>query len=350
MSTAEVAAVMNDSDATVPAAVRAALPAIVAAIDGIVARMAAGGRLIYVGAGSSGRLGVLDASECPPTFGTDPGDVVAIIAGGPPAIVSPVEAAEDDVDGGRRAIDDANVTAGDAVVGIAASGRTPFVIAALGRAGELGALTVGLSCNAGAELSAVVEHPIEVAVGPEVVAGSTRLKAGTAQKLVLNMISTITMVRLGKTYGNLMVDLRATNEKLRERAVGIVATIAGVGRPPARAALEATGFDVKAAVLVASARRDAERGARPTRPGATGGSSRHSRRERDDEGAGHDLGDVARRDRRRRGRPLADRRRAHRRGRARRQHAVPARPAGPARGRVPAGDRRPSPRCASSTP
>ena len=251
MSTAEVAAVMNDSDATVPAAVRTALPSIVAAIDGIVARMASGGRLIYVGAGSSGRLGVLDASECPPTFGTDPGDVVAIIAGGPPAIVSPVEAAEDDVDGGRRAIDDATVTAGDAVVGIAASGRTPFVIAALGRARDLGALTVGLSCNSGAELSAVVEHPIEVAVGPELVTGSTRLKAGTAQKLVLNMISTITMVRLGKTYGNLMVDLRPTNEKLRERAVGIVATIAGVGRPPARTALEVTGFDVKAAVLVA---------------------------------------------------------------------------------------------------
>lgn len=250
MSTADLAALMNDADASVPLAVQAALPAIVAAVDGIVDRMASGGRLIYVGAGTSGRIGVLDASECPPTFGTRPEQVVGIIAGGLTAIVAPQEGAEDDAAGGIAAMIDAGVSAADAVVGIASSGRTPYVVAALQTARERGALTVGLSCNADAVLSAVVDHPIEVPVGPEVVAGSTRLKAGTAQKLVLNMLSTITMVRLGKTFGNLMVDLRPTNAKLRERAVGIVHHITGVRREDARAALDQTGFHVPDAVLV----------------------------------------------------------------------------------------------------
>ena len=241
---------MNDADATVARAVRAALGSIVGAIDAIVERVAGGGRLLYVGAGTSGRLGVLDASECPPTFGTDPSQVVAIIAGGPRAIVTPIEGAEDDDDAGRAAIDAARVAAPDAVVGIASSGRTPYVLGAMRRARELGALTVGLSCNDGTALSAAVDHAIEVPVGPEVVAGSTRLKAGTAQKMVLNMISTIVMVRLGKTYGNLMVDLRATNGKLRDRAVGIVTSITGASRGRSRAALERTGFNVKEAVLV----------------------------------------------------------------------------------------------------
>lgn len=250
MSTAELATLMNDADAAVPLAVQAALPSIAAAIDGIVRRMAGGGRLIYVGAGSSGRIGVLDASECPPTFGTRPDQVVAIIAGGSSAIVTPSEGAEDDEDRGSAAMVDAEVIAADAVVGIASSGRTPYVVAALRAARDRGALTVGLSCNANAALSGVVDHPIEVLVGPEVVAGSTRLKAGTAQKLVLNMLSTITMVRLGKTFGNLMIDLRPTNAKLRERAIGIVGHIAGVGRDDARAALDQTEFNVQHAVLV----------------------------------------------------------------------------------------------------
>jgi N-acetylmuramic acid 6-phosphate etherase len=254
MATADLAALMNDEDATVPLAVRAALPAIVLAIDATVARMAGGGRLIYVGAGSSGRIGVLDASEIPPTFGTSPDHVVALIAGGPDAIVLPQEGAEDDVDAGIAAIHGAGVSPADVVVGIASSGRTPYVIAALGRAGELGACTIGLSCNAESELSAVCDIPIEVPVGPEFVAGSTRLKAGTAQKLVLNMLSTITMVRLGKTYGNLMVDLSPTNTKLRARATGIVSDIAGVGRDEAAEALRRTAFDVKQAVLVARLR------------------------------------------------------------------------------------------------
>jgi N-acetylmuramic acid 6-phosphate etherase len=249
---ASLADLMNDADATVPAAVRRALPSIVSAIDAIAARMKGGGRLLYVGAGTSGRLGVLDASECPPTFGTPPSLVRGIIAGGPSAIVTPVEGAEDDQVAGAAAIDDAVVTAADAVVGIASSGRTPYVIGAIRRAAELGALTVGLSCNAGAPLGAAAEMSIEVPVGPEIVAGSTRLKAGTAQKLVLNMISTIVMVRLGKTYGNLMVDLVPTNEKLRRRAIRIVGEIAEVSASESRAALDATAFDIKAAVLVAA--------------------------------------------------------------------------------------------------
>lgn len=251
MATAELAALMNDEDAAVPLAVRAALPAIVRAIDAIVERMAAGGRLIYVGAGTSGRLGVLDASECPPTFGTPPEQVVGLIAGGKAAIVLPQEGAEDDVDAGIAAIDEVAASSADVVVGIASSGRTPYVVAALRRAGERGAATVGLACNERSELRAVSDITIEVPVGPEIVAGSTRLKAGTAQKLVLNMLSTITMVRLGKTYGNLMVDLRPTNEKLRVRATTIVADIAGIDREAAAAALQQTDFDVKRAVLVA---------------------------------------------------------------------------------------------------
>lgn len=249
MSTADLAATMNDADQTVPAAVRAALPQVVAAIDGIAGRMARGGRLIYIGAGTAGRLGVLDASECPPTFSTPPELVVAIIAGGPAAVVTPAEGAEDDSEAGAAAIDDAGVGQLDSVVGIASSGRTPYVVAALTRARELGAFTVGLTANVGSAVAKAAEQPIEVVVGPEVLSGSTRLKAGTAQKLVLNMISTITMVRLGKTYGNLMVDVRPTNHKLRERAVRIVRQTTGADASAARAALVAAGWDVKAAAV-----------------------------------------------------------------------------------------------------
>lgn len=250
MTTTELAETMNDADATVPAAVRRAVPAIVAAVDDITPRVAGGGRMIYVGAGTSGRLGVLDASECPPTFGIDPQRVQAVMAGGPAAITSPVEGAEDDAEAGASAVDDLDVTERDCVIGIASSGRTPFVLGALREARRRRALTVGLSCNAAAPLHADVDHAIELLVGPEVVAGSTRLKAGTAQKLVLNMLSTIVMVQLGKTYGNLMIDVQPTNDKLRERAVNIVRTLTSAHDAAARAALDEVGFDVKRAVVV----------------------------------------------------------------------------------------------------
>jgi len=250
MSIGQLAAVMNEADATVPGAVALALDTIVVAIEAATARMKSGGRLIYVGAGTPGRIAVVDASECPPTFSTPPEQVFAIIAGGPRAVTSPCEGAEDDPVSGAQAIDQAGVTSLDTVIGIASSGRTPYVVAAVGRARALGALSIGLSCNAGTVLSATAEHGIEVLVGPELLSGSTRLKAGTAQKLVLNMFSTIVMVQLGKTYGNLMVDVRPTNVKLRERAVGIVAIIADVGREQARSSLEQNDYNVKQAILM----------------------------------------------------------------------------------------------------
>ncbi|TWF81800.1 N-acetylmuramic acid 6-phosphate etherase [Pseudonocardia hierapolitana] len=248
-SVAELAVLMNEADATVPLAVRAALPQIVPAIEAVAQRMRDGGRLLYVGAGTPGRLGVLDASECPPTFSTPPDLVRGLIAGGEPAVFTAQEGVEDDADAGRAVIAAEGVGPADSVVGVTASGRTPYVLAAIGEARARGALTVGMSCNAGTALSAAAEHAIEVVVGPEVVAGSTRLKAGTAQKLVLNMFSTIAMVQLGKTYGNLMVDLGATNAKLRERAVRMVRTVTGASRERAEEALEASGMRVTLAIL-----------------------------------------------------------------------------------------------------
>jgi N-acetylmuramic acid 6-phosphate etherase len=249
-SVEELATAMNTADAGVPAAVGRALPQIVPAIEAIADRMTSGGRLLYVGAGTPGRLGVLDASECPPTFGTDPSLVVGIIAGGRDAILTAQEGSEDDTDAGRAAMAEHAVGPRDSVVGISSSGRTPYVVSALAAATERGALTVGLSCNAETPLSAAADHGIEVVVGPEVLAGSTRLKAGTAQKLVLNMITTVTMVRLGKTYGNLMVDLRPTNLKLRERAIRIVRSITGASRDEAIGALVARDYHVKLAILM----------------------------------------------------------------------------------------------------
>lgn len=249
-SVAQLATLMNDADATVPLAVRDALPAIVPAIEAVTERLERGGRLIYVGAGTAGRMGVLDASECPPTFGTPPGLVLGVIAGGPAAIHTAQEGAEDDAVAGARMVAEIGVTAADALVGIAASGRTPYVIGALRAARARGAATISLACNAGAAISREAELPIEVLVGPEVLAGSTRLKAGTAQKLVLNMISTIAMVRIGKTWGNLMVDLRATNAKLRERAIRIVQAVTDADRPTAETALQRVDWEVKPAVLL----------------------------------------------------------------------------------------------------
>lgn len=254
---ADLAALMNEADAAVPVAVRRALPEIVPALEAASARMQAGGRLLYVGAGTPGRIGVLDAAECPPTFSTPPEQVFAVMAGGPEAVVGAVEGAEDDAEAGAAAMDASGVGPSDTVIGITSSGRTPFVIGAIRRARELGALGIGLSCNPGAELSAVAEHGIEVIVGPEFISGSTRLKAGTAQKLVLNMFSTIVMVRLGKTYGNLMVDVHASNDKLRERAVRMVQAITGADRPSAVAALRSAGGDVKVAVVVLDRGMDA---------------------------------------------------------------------------------------------
>ncbi|MBW5254191.1 N-acetylmuramic acid 6-phosphate etherase [Streptomyces poriferorum] len=249
LATAEIARIMNDEDRTVPASVAELLPEISAAIDAIAARMTRGGRLIYAGAGTAGRLGVLDASECPPTFNTDPADVIGLIAGGPSAMVTAVEGAEDSKELAAADLDALGLTAEDTVVGISASGRTPYAIGAVEHARAQGALTIGLSCNADSALGAAAEHPLEVVVGPELLTGSTRLKAGTAQKLVLNMLSTITMIRLGKTYGNLMVDVRASNEKLRARSRRIVSLATGASDAEIEAALAATDGEVKNAIL-----------------------------------------------------------------------------------------------------
>ncbi|MET8678945.1 N-acetylmuramic acid 6-phosphate etherase [Streptomyces sp. NPDC004647] len=249
LPTLEIAKIMNGEDATVPTAVASRLPQIAAAIDATAARMSRGGRLIYAGAGTAGRLGVLDASECPPTFNTAPTEVVGLIAGGQPAMVTSVEGAEDSKQLATEDLDALVLTEADTVVGISASGRTPYAIGAVEHARARGALTIGLSCNADSALGAAAEHGIEIVVGPELLTGSTRLKAGTAQKLVLNMLSTITMIRLGKTYGNLMVDVRSSNEKLRARSRRIVSLATGASDEEIEAALTATDGQVKNAIL-----------------------------------------------------------------------------------------------------
>jgi N-acetylmuramic acid 6-phosphate etherase len=249
LPTLDLARLMNGEDTTVPAAVAAQLPSIAAVIDATAQRMARGGRLVYAGAGTAGRLGVLDASECPPTFATTPGEVVGLLAGGPQAMTGAVEGAEDRKELAVQDLDALRLTADDTVVGISASGRTPYAVGAVEHARRRGALTIGLSCNMGSALGEAADHAIEIVVGPELLTGSTRLKAGTAQKLVLNMVSTITMIRLGKTYGNLMVDVRASNEKLRARSRRIVALATGAPDEEIEAALAATGGEVKNAIL-----------------------------------------------------------------------------------------------------
>ncbi|MGW1557523.1 N-acetylmuramic acid 6-phosphate etherase [Streptomyces sp. NPDC002144] len=249
LPTLDIARLMNGEDTSVPAAVAERLPEIAAAIDAIAERMGRGGRLVYAGAGTAGRLGVLDASECPPTFNTRPEQVVGLVAGGPAAMVTSVEGAEDSAELARTDLDTLALTPADTVVGVSASGRTPYAIAAVEHARALGALTVGLACNADSALAAAAEHGIEVVVGPELLTGSTRLKAGTAQKLVLNMLSTITMIRLGKTYGNLMVDVRASNDKLRARSRRIVALATGAADDEIERALAASDGEVKNAIL-----------------------------------------------------------------------------------------------------
>ncbi|GAA2470309.1 N-acetylmuramic acid 6-phosphate etherase [Actinocorallia cavernae] len=262
LPTLDLARLMNAEDAGVPAAVAGQLPRISAAIDAVAARMTRGGRLIYAGAGTAGRLGVLDASECPPTFNTDPAQVVGLIAGGPEAMVTSVEGAEDSDELARADLDALKLTAEDSVVGVSASGRTPYAVGAVEHARAQGALTIGLACNEHSALAAAAEHGIEIVVGPELITGSTRLKAGTAQKLVLNMLSTITMIRLGKTYGNLMVDVRASNAKLRARSRRIVALATGAGDPEIERALTESGGEVKTAILVLLADVDGPAAAR----------------------------------------------------------------------------------------
>ena len=255
-STADLVTLMADDQALAVAAVNANGDRIAAAIDAIVERLRRGGRLIYTGAGTAGRMGVLDAAECPPTFNTD--RVVGVMAGSAAALERSREAAEDDAAAGAADLAALAVTGDDAVVGIAASGRTPYTIGAVRHAASVGAVTVGISSNPTAELSGVVDHPIELVSGPEVITGSTRLKAGTAQKVVLNIISTVAMVRLGKTFGNLMVDMRATNVKLRDRARRIVVTATGASPESAATALDASGGDVKAAIVSLLAGVDAD--------------------------------------------------------------------------------------------
>ncbi len=250
-SALEIVDLLAAEDATVPAAVARAREEIARVIELLEAAFRAGGRLLYVGAGTSGRLGVLDAAECPPTFGSDPAMVVGIIAGGPRAMLRSVEGAEDDVNAGIAEMDAHGVGPDDVVVGIAASGTTPFVRAALGRAQARGAKTVLVSCSAPPPvLQETCDACITVLVGPEALTGSTRLKAGTAGKLVLTMLTPGAMIRLGKTYGNLMVDLQAWNEKLTDRGERILMEVAGVSRDEARAALAQAGGRVKTAIVM----------------------------------------------------------------------------------------------------
>ncbi len=250
LSVAELVDLMCADVRQVPEALIAAEDQITSAVTDIVRRMEQGGRLIYVGAGTAGRLGMLDAAEAGPTFNVTDGQVVGILAGGSTAFGVPIENAEDDYEGGRDAVRSLSISDTDSVVGISASGRTPYVLGAIDEARSAGALTVGLACNVGTPLALNVDRPIEVAVGPELIAGSTRMNSGTVQKIVLNVISTATMVRLGKTYGNLMVDLRPTNEKLRDRSARIVARITGASLEEARDTLIASGWRVKVASVM----------------------------------------------------------------------------------------------------
>lgn len=252
-SVREILELINAEDARIPAAVHAELPAIEQAVESIVAAFRNGGRLIYAGAGTSGRLGILDASECPPTFGTPPSMVQGIIAGGREAVFQAQEGAEDKPERGAEDIQQLGVTANDVVCGIAASGRTPYVVGALREARQRGAGTVLVTTNSREQLQqlgVVADILICPNVGPEVVTGSTRMKSGTAQKLVLNMLTTAAMIRLGKTYGNVMIDLQMTNNKLRERARRVVMDIAGVEYEKASLALEEAGNHVKTALLM----------------------------------------------------------------------------------------------------
>ena len=258
MSSLEIVGAMNAEDHAVPEAVGKTLPEIARAVDSIVTAFNRGGRLIYIGAGTSGRLGVLDASECPPTFGVPPTMVVGLIAGGLDALVNAAEGAEDRAEAGAADLTNIGMADRDVVVGIAVSGRTPYVIGALDHARTLGATTIALTCNPDSPIARMADISIAPLVGPEVITGSTRLKSGTAQKLVLNMLSTASMVRIGKTYGNLMVDMIASNGKLVARAARIVSEATGAPIAEAEAALASAGSDSKLAILMLLTGEEAE--------------------------------------------------------------------------------------------
>lgn len=249
-STTEILQIINEEDTQVPLAVQKAIPQIAIAVDEIAKRLKQGGHLYYFGAGTSGRLGVLDASECPPTYGTDPELVQAYIAGGDSALRTPAEGCEDDAEQGAREADEHEIGEKDVVVGITASGRAPYVVGVVDRAKERGAYTVGVVTNANSILSEHVDVCIAAEVGNEVVTGSTRMKSGTAQKLILNMLSTATMIKIGKVYSNQMVDLRATNEKLRERAVRIFCNVTKADEQTAKEYLKLSGEDTKLAIMM----------------------------------------------------------------------------------------------------
>lgn len=249
MTTEEIITIINQEDTIVPNAIAREIPHIVKVVDEITESFKKGGRLIYVGAGTSGRLGIIDASECPPTYGTDPEMVVGIIAGGKEAMTEAVEGAEDDSEQGRQDVADIQLSDKDVLVGIAASGRTPYTIGALQYGNEVGAVTVSVACTKDSEMGKVSKYTIAPITGPEVVTGSTRMKAGTAQKLVLNMLTTASMIKLGKVYGNLMVDVQMTNEKLFKRAENIVKMATGASDEEARAALKEQNYHTKAAIL-----------------------------------------------------------------------------------------------------
>jgi len=257
----EILRLMNEQDQLVALAVKGVLPEIEVAVQFVYESFKLGGRLIYVGAGTSGRLGVLDAVECPPTFSTDPNMVQGLIAGGETAFLKAVEGAEDKPELGIKDLKEIGLSKNDTVIGIAASGRTPYVIGALQYARKIGAKTVALSCNKNAAISKEAEQAIEVIVGPEVLTGSTRLKSGTAHKMILNMISTSSMILLGKAYENLMVDVHVSNEKLKERAIGIIRKIADVSYEQALETLEKANLQVKTAIVMLktdSTRQEAE--------------------------------------------------------------------------------------------
>lgn len=270
IGTRDMLILMNEEDHSVPSSVRQEIDAIADAVDLLYDALKAGGRMFYVGAGSSGRLGVLDASECPPTYGTDPELVQAYIAGGDTALRTAVEGCEDDADGGALLIREKGVRAGDVVVGITASGSTPFVLGAVRQARENGAATIGIVTNRNSRLGELSDIIIAPVVGPEVISGSTRLKSGTAQKLVLNMLTTGVMIKLGKVYNNLMVDLKASNSKLYDRSIRIVREVTGVSEAQAAETLQKADLHVKTAILMLETGTDA--------PAATALLKRHEGR------------------------------------------------------------------------
>ena len=250
LSTQDLVALINHADKEVPLAVEKILPALATAVDETASRIRQGGRLFYVGAGTSGRLGILDAAECPPTYNTDPQTVQALIAGGESAVFTAKEGAEDSESAGARDLSSKELSPVDTVVGLSASGRTPYVLGALRYAASCGAYTIGITASPASPLAAVANLELCAVTGPEVITGSTRMKAGSAQKMILNILSTGVMIRLGKVYGNLMVDVKATNEKLRERAKHIVVDATGCTIKEAETALNAAAGKAKTAIVM----------------------------------------------------------------------------------------------------